>query len=125
CSLSLAPVRPEGIRRLSRMFGRIEELPDAAFDDGVDWSWSSFPEYLAALEPRLAMNVAPLVGHSPLRLWVMGEEASQRAATPDEVVRMQDALREALLAGACGLSISHVDIDELGNPVPSRLADDT
>jgi N-acyl-D-amino-acid deacylase len=124
CSLSLAPVRAEAVGRLSRMFGKIEELPSAAFDDGVDWSWSTFPEYLQALEPKLAMNVAPLVGHSALRLWVMGEEAAQREATDDEVARMQVALRESLDAGAAGLSISYVDVDENLKPVPSRLAND-
>jgi N-acyl-D-aspartate/D-glutamate deacylase len=123
CSLSLAPVRADAVRRLSRMFGKIEELPAAAFDEGVDWSWATFPEYLAALEPRLAMNVAPLVGHSALRMWVMGEDAAHRAATDDEVAFMQLALQESLAAGAAGLSISYVDVDENLQPVPSRLAD--
>ena len=68
------------------------------------------------------MNVAPLVGHSVIRLWVMGADAQQRAARPDEIEAMQDLLRDCLNAGAVGLSTSFVDVDENARPVPSRFA---
>jgi N-acyl-D-aspartate/D-glutamate deacylase len=123
CSLSLAPLRKEQRGRLSRMFRQIEEMPEAAFDDGIDWRWGeSFEGMLEALARDLAINVAPLVGHSSIRLFVMGEDAAQRSASADEVRAMQDVLRGCLEAGAVGLSTSFIDIDENLRPVPSRFA---
>jgi len=123
CSLSLAPLRKDQRGRLSRMFRQIEEMPEAAFDDGIDWRWGeSFEAWVEALAKNLAINVAPLVGHSSIRLFVMGEDAAGRAARTDEVRRMQDVLRGCLDAGAVGLSTSFIDIDENLRPVPSRYA---
>lgn len=122
CSLSLAPLKEWQRGRLCRMFRQIEDLPMAAFDDGINWVWESFEDYLEALKPGLAINVAPLVGHSAIRMWVMGDDAHEREATADEVAQMQDMLRECLEAGASGISTSYVDIDEQWKPVPSRLA---
>lgn len=120
CSLSLAPLRAEHRPSLVRMFQQIEEMPDAAFDGAFEWRWEGFGDYVEAMRGRLGLNVAPLAGHSPLRMWVMGEEARQRAARPDEIRAMQDVLRECLEAGAVGLSTSYVDVDEQLAPVPSR-----
>lgn len=122
CSLSLAPLRAEHRPKLVRMFQQIEEMPDAAFDGAFEWTWESFDAYVEAMRGRLGVNVAPLAGHSPLRMWVMGDGAQQRAATADEIRAMQDLLRECLDAGAVGLSTSYVDIDENLAPVPSRYA---
>ena len=122
CSLSLAPLRAEHRAKLVRMFQQIEEMPDAAFEGAFSWSWEGFGDYVAALRGRVALNVAPLAGHSPLRMWVMGGAAQQRAATADEIRAMQDLLRECLDAGAVGLSTSYVDVDENLYPVPSRFA---
>ncbi|MCU1503199.1 MAG: putative D-aminoacylase, partial [Ilumatobacteraceae bacterium] len=122
CSLSMAPVRPEHRERFSAMFRLIEEMPAAAFDSGVDWRWGeSFGGLVDAMAGELAVNVAPLVGHSVLRLYVMGDEA-RRPATSDELERMCDALRDCLDAGAVGLSTSFVDIEEDMLPVPCRWA---
>ncbi len=68
------------------------------------------------------MNVAPLVGHSVIRLWVMGAASQERAANPDEITAMQALLRQCLTDGAVGLSTSFVDVDENARPVPSRFA---
>ncbi len=122
CSLSLAPLRADQRGRMSRMFGQIEQLPQALFEDGVDWSWETFAEWIAVRERSLGINLAPLVGHSALRMYVMGDDAHERAATPREIAEMQGELARALAAGAVGLSVSCVDIDETGKPVPSRLA---
>ncbi len=123
CSLSLAPLRAKDRRALVGMFQQIEEMPPEAFSEAFEWTWEDFAGYREAIEPGLSINVAPLVGHSVIRLWVMGEAANQRAATPDEVAAMQDLLRQSLDAGAVGLSTSFVDVDENGRPVPSRFAD--
>lgn len=123
CSLSLAPLRADQRDAFSRMFRLIEEMPETAFEAGVDWRWGeSFGGWLDALTGNLALNVAPLVGHSVIRMFVMGPEAQRRAATDDEIAAMADVLRECLDAGAVGLSTSFVDIDETYRPVPSRWA---
>ncbi len=123
CSLSLAPLRTDQRDAFSRMFRLIEEMPEAAFDAGVDWRWGEgFGEWVDALAGNIALNVAPLVGHSVLRMYVMGAEAQQRVATGDEIAAMADLLRACLDAGAVGMSTSFVDIDETYRPVPSRWA---
>ena len=122
CSLSLAPIKTADRQRVVGMFQQIEEMPPAAFTDAFDWNWEDFAGYVAAIEKSLSINVAPLVGHSVIRLWVMGPAAQERAATPDEIAKMQVLLRECLAAGAIGLSTSFVDVDEHGRPVPSRFA---
>jgi N-acyl-D-aspartate/D-glutamate deacylase len=123
CSLSLAPVRPAHRERFSRMFRLIEEMPEAAFDHGVDWRWGeSFDGMVEAIAHDLALNVAPLVGHSVLRLYVLGDD-SRRAATPDEIAAMCDLLRACIDAGAIGLSTSYVDMEEDLKPVPCRFAE--
>lgn len=123
CSLSLAPLRAEQRVAFSSMFRLIEEMPEAAFDAGVDWRWGEdFGGMLDALTGNIALNVAPLVGHSVLRMYVMGDAAQERPATPEEIAAMADVLRQCLDAGAVGLSTSFVDIDETYRPVPSRWA---
>lgn len=123
CSLSLAPIRAADRPAVVGMFQQIEEMPPEAFTQAFEWTWEDFAGYRRALEQRLAINVAPLVGHSVIRLWVMGPDANQRAARPHEIAAMQDLLRECLEAGAVGLSTSFVDVDAQGRPVPSRFAD--
>ena len=123
CSLSLAPLKIEHRDGLVGMFRQIEELPKETFDGtGFEWTWEHFDGYLDAIRAQLSVNVAPLVGHSVIRMWVMGEAAQQRAATPEEIAEMQDLLRSCLEAGAVGLSTSFVDIDANLYPVPSRWA---
>jgi N-acyl-D-aspartate/D-glutamate deacylase len=122
CSLSLAPLKKAHRPKLVSMFQQIEEMPDAAFDGAFEWTWEGFGDYVEAIRGQVALNVAPLAGHSALRMWVMGEEAQKRAATRDEIVAMQAVLRESLEAGAVGLSTSYVDVDENLFPVPSRFA---
>ncbi|WP_293907389.1 amidohydrolase family protein [Phenylobacterium sp.] len=122
CSLSLAPLKIADRPRLIGMFQQIEEMPPEAFTQAFEWTWEDFAGYRDALEKDLSINVAPLVGHSVIRLWVMGPAAQERAATEAEIAAMQDLLRECLEAGAVGLSTSFVDVDENGRPVPSRFA---
>ena len=123
CSLSLAPLKAEYRTKLVGMFNQIEEMPLKAFKEGVVWDWETFSEYITRIRKGLAINVAPLVGHSVIRLWVMGDAAMERTATADEITGMQNVLRECLDAGAIGLSTSYVDMDEKLQPVPSRYAD--
>jgi len=123
CSLSLAPLKVHDREALSGMFRQIEELPKESLDGSAfEWTWESFEGYLEAIRSKLSLNVAPLVGHSVIRLWVMGEAAQQRAANAQEKAAMQDLLRQCLAAGAVGLSTSYVDVDANLHPVPSRFA---
>ena len=123
CSLSLAPLRASDRSKVVGMFQQIEEMPPEDFTQAFDWSWEDFAGYRDAIAKQLSINVAPLVGHSVIRLWVMGDAAQQRTATPEEVAAMQEILRECRRAGAIGMSTSFVDLDEHGRPVPSRFAD--
>jgi len=123
CSLSLAPLHARDRLKLVRMFERIEDVREQVFDAAVPFTWESFPEYLDHIRPGLGINVGALVGHSALRYYVMGAASQERVATGAEVEAMCDLMRGAMQAGALGLSISHVDSDETGKPVPSRFAD--
>ena len=123
CSLSLAPLKAEHRMKLVGMFNQIEEMPHIAFEEGVEWNWETFDEFVQRIKQDLMINVAPLVGHSVLRLWVMGQASMHRQADETEIADMQKLLRECLDAGAIGLSTSFVDMDETLQPVPSRYAD--
>ena len=122
CSLSLAPLKADHRMKLVGMFNQIEEMPFKAFEEGVVWDWETFEEYITRIKKDLSINVAPLAGHSLLRLWVMGDAAMTRTAQPDEVARMCALLKDCITSGAVGLSTSFVDMDERLQPVPSRYA---
>ncbi len=124
CSLSLAPIRDlAGAEKIVSMFGVIEDIKKRTFDEAVPFSWRSFPEYLDHIRRDLAINVGALIGHSALRLYVMGPASQERAANPEEIAEMCGIVEEAMAAGALGISSSYVDIDENGHPVPSQFAD--
>ena len=123
CSLSLAPIKgKEDADKIVSMFGVIEDIKKTTFDEAVPFSWQSFPEYLDHIRPKLGINVGALIGHSAIRLFVMGPESQEREATQEEISKMCEIVREAMRAGALGISSSYVDIDEDGDPVPSRFA---
>lgn len=123
CSLSLAPLKPEHREYLGETFRKIEEMPRKAMEAGVSWEWQTFDDYLKLIKQDLGINVAPVVGHSLIRLWVMGFDARSRRASEQEVAAMQELLRECFRAGAVAMSTSWVDIDVDNRPVPCRLAD--
>jgi len=127
CGFGLAPTRPEHRELVLRTLERVEGMSYEALAAGVgeDWAFESFPEFLDHLEARgAAINVGALLGHTPLRLWAMGEEASEREATGPEVETMRRAVAEALAAGALGFATSRAPthVGHGGRPVPSRAA---
>lgn len=125
CSLSLFPVKPETAAGVAAVFAYIEDVPLNAFTTHVPFSWRNYDGYRDAVEEHgISLNVAALMGHTPLRLYVMGEDAWTRVATEDEIMQMVAVLDQAMNDGAWGLSTSFFDEDLLGRPVPSRLADD-
>ena len=123
CSLSLAPVKPEGTAKLISMFQVIEDIKKPTFDAAVPWCWETFPEYLDFIRGKLGVNVGALIGHSAVRAYVMGKASQERAATAKEIDAMCAIIDEAMAAGALGISSSYLDMDEEGRPVPSRYAE--
>jgi N-acyl-D-aspartate/D-glutamate deacylase len=126
CGFGIAPMRVADRNWMMETLAEVEGMSLETLRAGIPWSFESFPEYLDTLE-RLALgaNVASYVGHTPLRMWVMGAEAaSERAATDDEVTTMCGLLHAALDAGAVGLSTSFAPshVGARGLPVASRLA---
>ncbi|PYO03428.1 MAG: hypothetical protein DMD91_01100 [Candidatus Rokuibacteriota bacterium] len=124
CSLALAPVKQHEREKLAGMLSYVEAIPMDVLQAGVPWNWESFPEYMSAIGQRLGVNVGTLVGHSAVRLYAMGEECSEREATDKELETMRRLVREALEAGALGLSITrnmnHFDI--VGKRIPAACA---
>jgi N-acyl-D-aspartate/D-glutamate deacylase len=128
CGFTLAPLsgRKQDADYLLAMLSKVEGMPLAALETAVKPTWTSFGGYLDAIDGKLAVNTAFLVGHSALRRTVMGERAIGNEATPEELDRMRALLRQSLTEGGCGFSTtdsaSHMDHE--GYPVPSRWATD-
>ncbi len=124
CGFTLAPARPEDCEWLARMLSRVEGMAPEALAEGLDWSGGGFGDFWSRLAPGLGVNAGGYVGHSAIRRFVMGDEASERAARPDEIERMRDALRAAMREGALGFSSSPLDIHVAhdGREVPSNFA---
>ena len=126
CGFALAPCPPAEREWFARCLTAVEDIPIEAMLAGIDWTWETFPEYLAAVDrlPK-AINYGAYIGHSALRMYVMGKRALSETATEDDLTRMETAVREALRAGAMGFSSSrattHVTPDD--TPVASRIAD--
>jgi N-acyl-D-amino-acid deacylase len=127
CGFSIAPTRPEGVEILVRTLQHVEDMSFATLMAGVPWpEFETFPDYLDAVERRgTALNYSCYVGHTAVRLYVMGAEAYERAATHDEIETMTHIVDEALDAGAIGFasSWSPTHNGDHGRPVPSRMAD--
>ncbi len=124
CGFTVAPLSADSGGYLMRMLARVEGMPLDALERGVPWDWRSTAEYLDRLDGGLAINTAFMVGHSALRRAVMGEAATDRTCTEDELAAMQALLRDGLAAGGLGFSstwaTTHNDAE--GRPVPSRHA---
>ena len=124
CSLALAPVRRGDEYTLASMLARVEAIPMETLQAGIDWRWESLSDYFDVLDQRLGVNVGSLIGHSPVRRYVMGEASQDRAPTPEELEGMKAVIRESMAAGALGLSFNrnpgHFDLE--GRILPSALA---
>ena len=126
CGFALAPCRPEEREWFARCLTAVEDIPTESMLAGIDWTWETFPEYLATVDrlPK-AINYGAYLGHSALRMYVMGKRALSETATDEDLTRMAGAVKEAIRAGAMGFSSSrattHVTPDN--TPVASRIAD--
>ncbi len=124
CGFTLAPLHTKDADYLRRMMAKVEGMPLAALETGVNWNWETFGDYLDELDGKIGLNAAFLVGHCALRSYVMGEDAIGNEATPVQIDGMVRVLHESIEAGAIGfsttLSATHSDGD--GRPVASRWA---
>ncbi len=127
CGFSLAPIKSTDHELIANTMEKVEDMNPATLLEGVPWNdFETFPQYLSAVERRgTVLNFAAYLGHTPLRLYVMGDEAVGRPANAAELAKMGTIIREAMDAGAVGFATSfaatHLGAD--GSPIPSRWAD--
>jgi N-acyl-D-aspartate/D-glutamate deacylase len=127
CGFSIVPTRAADRDLVGRTMEKVEDMDPACLAAGIPWDdFETFPEYLDSVRRRgSALNFAAYVGHTPVRLWVMGAEAADRPAKPEEIAEMVGIVEDAMAAGAAGFAtsraITHLGAD--GRPIPSRVAE--
>jgi len=125
CGFTLAPCGKPERHLVVRNLERAEDIAAEAMDAGIDWTWTTFPEFLDRVEglPK-GINYAGYIGHSALRTYVMGERAFEKEAGEDDLRAMERELRDAIRAGAIGFTTSRSPSHETPDrrPVASRLA---
>ena len=128
CGFGIAPTRPSERSLIVRSLEKVEGMSREALEAGLgeDWGFETFPEFLGAIERRgAAINTAAMVGHTPIRFYVMGEAATERAATAEEIDRMAALVAQAMEAGAVGFATSRAPTHVVyeGRQAPSRAAE--
>jgi N-acyl-D-aspartate/D-glutamate deacylase len=126
CGFSIAPCRPEHRGLIGRTLQHVEDMSLPTLEAGIPWDFETFPEYLDSVERRgTVLNYTAYIGHTAVRLFVMGDDGYEREATADELARMADVVREGIAAGAAGFATTSAQTHngDGGRPVPSRLAD--
>lgn len=126
CGVGFAPCRAQDHEVLVKLMEGVEEIPGSALDEGLPWTWESFPDYLDTLD-RLSrdIDVAALFPHGPLRVFVMGERGVNREeATAADIEQMKAVLKEGIDAGAVGFSTSRtlVHRSSSGDLIPTYKA---
>ncbi|MBW2291117.1 MAG: amidohydrolase family protein, partial [Deltaproteobacteria bacterium] len=124
CGFTVAPARPEDVSWLAAMLSRVEGMSKAALAAGFEFEGGSFDDFWSRLDGKLGVNAGGYVGHCAVRRWAMGDDASERTATAEEIAEMQMLVRQAMEQGALGFSTSQLDIHvgDDGREVPSNHA---
>jgi N-acyl-D-aspartate/D-glutamate deacylase len=125
CGFGIAPLKPPQRSTMMRTLETVEDMPLAALEAAIDWTFETFDEYVDTVSSLpLALNVGVFVGHTPVRYFVLGDEAADREATEDEIQEMADIVEKAMRSGAMGFatSVSNGHVGAYSKPVPSRLA---
>jgi N-acyl-D-aspartate/D-glutamate deacylase len=128
CGFGFAPVKPEDRDRAMRRMERTESIPLSCMQNGMRWDWVTFPEFLDSLDRGgLGVNAASLVPYSPLRAFVLGNEAArdpEYKVTEEQLQQMKNILREGLKAGGFGFSAtwSMANRDYDGGYLPTQVA---
>ncbi|MGA0837701.1 MAG: N-acyl-D-amino-acid deacylase family protein [Ilumatobacteraceae bacterium] len=125
CGFSIAPTRASDRDLIAHTMEKVEDMDPDTLKTGIPWDFESFPEYLDSIRKRgTVLNYAAYIGHTPLRLFVMGAEAVGREATDEEIDEMAGLVGQAMEAGAAGFAssfaVTHRGAD--GQPIPSRWA---
>ena len=128
CGVGFAPAAPDRHEWLIQLMEGVEDIPGSALTEGLKWGWETYPEYLDVLEkmPRV-MDIGSLIGHGPLRAYVMGERgAANETATAEDIAGMARLVTQALRAGSFGFSTSRTPIHRAkdGELVPGTNADE-
>ena len=127
CGFTIAPCKAEHRELTIKNLTNVEGMSLDALRKGIVWNFETFPEYLDFIENRgVGPNVAAYVGHSSVRVYVMGKDALTRKATDDEILEMEKIVKESMISGGLGFATSTFEghNGENGVPMPSRLADD-
>ena len=108
CGVGFAPCRPDQHEMLIQLMEGVEDIPHPVLVEGLPWTWETYPQYLDVLASRrYDMDVCGYLPHAPLRVYVMGQRGADREpATAGELAQMAQIVREALQAGAMGVSTS-------------------
>ncbi len=109
CGVGFAPVKPGDQNFLIQLMEGVEDIPGTALHEGIDWEWETFPEFLDAIEKKeFVMDLGFMIGHGPVRSYVMGYDRCQNQvdASKDEINQMSDIVEKAINAGALGFSTS-------------------
>jgi N-acyl-D-aspartate/D-glutamate deacylase len=124
CGFTLAPSKPDDLPWLLQMLSRVEGMSADALAEGVTFKGGTLGDFLGGLDGRLGVNVGANVGHCAVRRYVMGDDASERAATDDEIEQMRVLVREAFDQGAIGFTSSQLELHVAhdGRGVPSNYA---
>jgi N-acyl-D-aspartate/D-glutamate deacylase len=125
CGVGIAPCRPSDREWLADDLVTVEGIDKEVLTAGIAWEWETFPQYLDAAERRgSAINLAFLAPITPFRTYVLGAEANERAATPEETKKIAAMLEEAMGAGALGFTTTEngQHIGHGGKPLAARLA---
>ncbi len=111
CGVGFAPCRESDRDRLIELMEGVEDIPGTALSEGMQWDWTSFPEYMSALDSKPhTIDFLAQVPHDPLRIFVMGDRALADAeASEEDIAQMRGLVREALDAGAVGFSTGRTD----------------
>ncbi len=126
CGFTIAPTRAADRDLIARTMEKVEDMDPATLNAGIPWEFETFGEYLDTIRRRgTLLNFASYIGHTALRIYVMGDEAVGRAANPNEIDAMASIIREAMESGAAGFAtsfaVTHRGAD--GRPIPSRWAE--
>jgi len=128
CGFGFAPVKVEDRERAMRRMERTESIPLSCMQAGMRWDWVTFPEFLNSLDKGgLGVNAASLVPYSPLRAWVLGNDAARDPkykVNEEQLQQMKNILREGLKAGGFGFSatFSMANRDYDGGYLPTHVA---
>jgi len=108
CGVGFSPCKPEDRAGLIRLLEGVEDIPEIVMTEGLPWNWESFESYLDAVSARVRdIDVAAMLPHACLRVYVMGERAAaQEEATAEDIAQMRSLAADAVRAGAIGFGTS-------------------